>query len=579
MFSSLEPIDRYQPLEVLGTGGFGSVYRARHMHTGEIVALKVLHTPAGALTERTLREARALAGFVHPNVVRVLDCGLGPGGQVFVAMELAAGAPLGHLMGPPMPPARAVNIAQQVLAGLAAVHARGIVHRDIKPSNIVVDAWSTNAHEPGRPTDRARLIDFGISRATDATLASSDHADRTRTGMALGTPGYMAPEQLGAAHEADGRADLYSVAVVLYQMLSGAMPHAARTYEDYVVSVRTSAPPSLRTVAPHLWPSLEAVIMHGLATEPSRRFASADEFSRALTHAMEDPVALSFAPTGRSLPQAAGAHASGPPTGHAAFGAPSHAAPSTWGPTPAPMVQSVRRSPSAASARLVASVALGIGLVLALGGGLVAVFFFGGPRSAAAPEAAVPAAPSSVAPPPTLQVSPASTVAAVPTAPAAGRAQGPRVSPVAAPVAPTPTPTPSAKEASSAPHGTAPCGHPGALPLAIASSPGVKVGAAKIIGQADLRWTEDVARAAAPRLGVCRPGCGQELVVVNLFLQPTGKISLAAPSADNAGDAAVARCVSERFRASAPAHDPNFPASATGAPHGIVAFPVLLEPK
>jgi eukaryotic-like serine/threonine-protein kinase len=267
-------LDRYAVQSLLGTGGFGAVYAARHVHTESPVALKVLKrflSQDPAMLDRLLREAKAAASVGSDHIVRVLDAGVSPEGQGFLAMELLEGMDLKELCyREPMPPARLVALVAQVLDALEPAHAKGIVHRDLKPANIYVTAG-----------DFVKLLDFGISKVKQEGAVNA----LTRTGMAMGTPAYMAPEQFFSAKDVDGRADLYSVGVILYELLAGRLPYQSDSYADLAVQIRTTSPPPLLTVAPGTPQVLAEVVDQALARDPARRFANAAAMARALRSA------------------------------------------------------------------------------------------------------------------------------------------------------------------------------------------------------------------------------------------------------------------------------------------------------
>lgn len=281
-------LDRYQVESLLGTGGFGSVYKARHVHTDALVALKVLKKHLGAdpgMVERFLREARAAAAVGSDHIVRVLDAGQSTDGTPFLALELLEGVDLKDLATneAPLPAMRVVLLCLQVLDGLEAAHKKGIVHRDMKPANAFV---VRKVDDRGTDKDFVKLLDFGISKMH----AESGTSGLTMTGVAMGTPSYMAPEQFFDARSVDARADVYSVAVMMYELLSGRLPLDASSYAELIVKVRTESPLPLMQVAPSVPKSLADAVMVGLAKEKEQRWGSAKEFNHALRAAMGLPL-------------------------------------------------------------------------------------------------------------------------------------------------------------------------------------------------------------------------------------------------------------------------------------------------
>ena len=281
-------LDRYQVESLLGAGGFGAVYKARHVHTEALVALKVLKRHLGAdpgMVERFLREARAAAAVGSDHIVRVLDAGQSAEGTTFLAMELLEGVDLKDLASneAPLPAMRVVLLCLQVLDGLEAAHQKGIVHRDMKPANAFV---VRKVDERGTDKDFVKLLDFGISKMH----AESGTSGLTMTGVAMGTPSYMAPEQFFDARSVDARADVYSVAVMMYELLSGRLPLEADSYAALIVKVRTESPLPLTQIAPGVPQGLADAVMIGLAKEKEQRWGSAKEFNHGLRAAMGLPL-------------------------------------------------------------------------------------------------------------------------------------------------------------------------------------------------------------------------------------------------------------------------------------------------
>lgn len=277
-------IDRYEIERWLGGGGFGAVYRARHAVMDRTVALKLLHKGSRTTTrarERFFQEAKAAAAIGHPNIVQVFDAGVAPNGIAFLAMELIDGCSLFDLLAVEcLPVRRSLEIVLEVLEALVAAHRVGIIHRDVKPGNIMLAGTEVDG---SRSEDRVKLVDFGISKVRSHPSAQQF----TRSNASMGSPGYAAPEQYVSARDVDVRADVYSVGVVLYRLLSGELPFDADSYEKMIVQVCTEDPPSIMKKLPELDPRLGATIDRALSRDRKNRHESAEAMAAELRVVLE----------------------------------------------------------------------------------------------------------------------------------------------------------------------------------------------------------------------------------------------------------------------------------------------------
>jgi serine/threonine protein kinase len=277
--------DRYRLIERIGVGGMATVYRAEHQLLRKSVAVKLLLPELvgeGDLAARFEREAVAAARLDHPNVVSITDFGRTTDGQMFLVMEFLEGTPLDELIDRDWPEGRlpwerAVEITRQILRGLAHAHDVGVVHRDLKPSNIMV-----TSHTGGREV--AKIIDFGIAKIVGGSPIGP-HVE-TQAGIIFGTADFLAPERLLGRGDSDPRSDLYSVGVILYEMLAGERPFYDP--DPYLVVKRAVAetPQAPSTYAPDCPSVLDAIVLRALAKEPEQRHGSAREMLAVL-----DPLA------------------------------------------------------------------------------------------------------------------------------------------------------------------------------------------------------------------------------------------------------------------------------------------------
>src|SRR6266576_2148005 len=260
-------IGKYQIIELVGEGAMGVVYKAEDSVLGRIVAIKVMNESIARqedLRKRFLHEAQAAASLQHPNVVCIYDLGE-QDGHLFIAMEFVDGVDLERLieLGEPMSLQARLDIIIDVLTGLAFAHKRGIVHRDIKPANIRIG-------EDGR----AKIMDFGVAHLASSKLTS--------TGASLGTPSYMAPEQITEG-KTSAATDIFATGGVLYQILTQMKPFDAPTLQNLFFKIITEKPRPVSELVPGLPPALDRIVLKAMAKEPSERYASALEMANDLT--------------------------------------------------------------------------------------------------------------------------------------------------------------------------------------------------------------------------------------------------------------------------------------------------------
>ena len=285
---------KYRLEELLGSGGMGHVYRAVNQDVGRAVAIKVLrgeHAQNAQIADRFLREARAANLVRHPNVVDVLDIGREDGGAPFIVQELLEGEDLSHFVtrrGGKLPLEEVCDLLLPVIDAVAEAHAHGVVHRDIKPENVFL----AKGKPPQGPTPK--LLDFGISKVRAPDLRA------TEVGMMMGTPAYMAPEQVQGARDADPRSDVWALGVMMFELIAGRMPFDLPDAPALFVAIATRDAPSLLEVNADVTPAISRLVGRCLRRLPDERYPSAAELGRDLRHVMNN---TDLEPTGkRSLP-------------------------------------------------------------------------------------------------------------------------------------------------------------------------------------------------------------------------------------------------------------------------------------
>ena len=396
--------EKYRLIRLLGEGGMGTVYEARHDVIGRRFAVKFLHAELAGHPEilaRFRREAQAAGSLENENIAAVTDFGTSPDGAPYIVMEFLEGQDLAKVLAQtgPLSIQRAAHIVIQVCRGLFAAHGRGIVHRDLKPENLLLQ-------QRGDGGDLVKILDFGIAK-----LKSTEQRPEaaTRTGITLGTPYYMPPEQARGQKELDERADIYALGVILFELLSGQKPHNGENYNAILYSILMQAAPRIETCRPDVPPELAALVHRAMAADANERYQSVSELAEALT-----PF------TGRALTPA-------PMSQAATVLLPQGPAPRSTS-TRAP-VALTPPTPSAYTPPARSRTGVWIGLSVAVLAVVAATAFF--------TTHGAPASPTSAAGTATQAPPPAVTVAATPTA------VTPPIAPAPTPLAPTPTPAPA----------------------------------------------------------------------------------------------------------------------------------------
>lgn len=279
----------------LGRGGMGTVYRARRVQIRDTVAVKILHpdyVTDARVVERFHRESQAAARLKHPNAVSVYDTGVSEEGLLYIVMEFVEGRTLRDFIRQrsPLTPAMAAEITRQVCAALDEAHRQGVVHRDLKPENINVQQTQQELH--------VKVLDFGVASLSDLSAHKL-----TQSGSVVGTPHYMSPEHC-RGEELDGRSDVYSMGIVLFEMLTGSVPFNSPTTSALVIQHVTQPPPPLRSINLSISPAVEAVVLRALEKRPEDRQPTAGALAQELSAAVKGG-AIAQTPTAINKPSAA----------------------------------------------------------------------------------------------------------------------------------------------------------------------------------------------------------------------------------------------------------------------------------
>ena len=287
-----QTIGNYTITAKLGEGGMGVVFLAEHPVIGRKVAMKAIHPELSRNPEvvsRFVTEAKAVNQIGNEHIVDIHDFGTTPDGDFYFIMEFLQGESLADRVKreAPLEPARALDIAAQVADALAASHAHGIIHRDLKPENIFL------IHKSGT-NDFVKVLDFGLAKLT---LGADKVSHKTRTGSVMGTPYYMSPEQCEGRPNIDHRADVYSLGIILYEMMTRQVPFTGEGYGEIIVKHITAPVPSPRAINPRLSPAHEALLMRALAKNRDERFQGMEDFRVAMLNPERYALSPSIVPT------------------------------------------------------------------------------------------------------------------------------------------------------------------------------------------------------------------------------------------------------------------------------------------
>jgi eukaryotic-like serine/threonine-protein kinase len=282
-------LGRYKITRKIGQGGMGAVFEAQHTLIGKPVAVKVLldkYAKREAIVARLEQEARLASATRHEHIIDINDFGTTDDGRTFVVMEYLEGESLAECLQreETLPEQRILRIAQQIASALGAAHSKGIVHRDVKPENVFL--------LKRKEGDFVKVVDFGISkslRASDATR-EEDQVRLTQTGMVLGTPLYMSPEQARGDDDLDHRIDVYALGVIMYELATGRVPFMGSNYLSVISQVLNDTAKSPRSIRPELSEEFEAIVMKALVKDKDHRYQSMEDVLVDLTALVDDPT-------------------------------------------------------------------------------------------------------------------------------------------------------------------------------------------------------------------------------------------------------------------------------------------------
>ena len=281
-------LGRYQITRKIGQGGMGAVYEASHTLIGKRVAVKVLldkYAKKDQIVARLEQEARLASSIGHEHIIDITDFGQTSDGRTFVVMEFLEGESLAECLAREgtLPEGRILHIAHQIASALGAAHAKGVVHRDVKPENVFLLRR--------KDKDFAKVVDFGISKNLRSTgEGGADSPRLTQTGMVLGTPLYMSPEQARGDDNLDHRIDIYALGVIMYELATGRVPFSGTNYLSVISQVLNDEPMRPRQIRPELTEEFEAVILKALEKERDRRYQSTDELIADISMLLDDPM-------------------------------------------------------------------------------------------------------------------------------------------------------------------------------------------------------------------------------------------------------------------------------------------------